>query len=121
MPFYVATREFFALVRARLAPRGVVMMNVLGSFTPGRDELVRAVGRTMASVFPSVYAMAFSGNTVLLATAHETDLAALRGRLEAVPVEALRHVRGVDAGHAAGARAGRPGRRSPTTTRRSSR
>ena len=90
MPFYVATREFFALVSARLAPRGVVMMNVLGSFTPGRDELVRAVGRTMASVFPSVYAMAFGGNTVLLATAHETDLAALRKRLEAVPVEALR-------------------------------
>ena len=94
MPFYVATREFFALVQARLAPRGVVMMNVLGSFAPGRDELVRAVGRTMASVFPSVYAMPFSGNTVLVATAHQTDLAALRARLEGVSVEALRPLAG---------------------------
>src|SRR5262249_33172802 len=77
-PFYVATQEFFALVRSRLAPSGVVMMNVLGSFAPGRDELMRAVGRTMASVFPGVYAMAFRGNTVLVATASATDLAGLR-------------------------------------------
>ena len=90
MPFYVATQEFFGLVRARLAPRGVVMMNVLGGFTPGLDELVRAVGRTMASVFPSVYAMPFSGNTVLVSTAHATYLAALRARLDGVSVEALR-------------------------------
>lgn len=90
MPFYVATREFFALVRARLTPHGVVMMNVLGSFAPDRDELVRAVGRTMTAVFPSVYAMPFSGNTILLATARQTDLAALRGRLATVPMDALR-------------------------------
>jgi len=61
MPFYVATQEFFTLVRARLSAEGVVMMNVLGSFAPREDELVRAVGRTMASVFPSVWAMPFSG------------------------------------------------------------
>jgi spermidine synthase len=90
MPFYVATQEFFALVRARLAPRGVVMMNVLGSFARNRDELVRAVGRTMATVFPSVYAMPFSGNTVLVAMGQQTDLAALRTRLETVTTENLR-------------------------------
>ena len=90
MPFYVATREFFALARARLTPHGIVMMNVLGSFAPGRDELVRAVGRTMASVFPSVYAMPFSGNTVLVATADATELGALRARLAAVGVAELR-------------------------------
>jgi len=66
------------------------MMNVLGSFAPGRDELVRAVGRTMASVFPSVYAMPFSGNTVLVATADATELGALRARLAAVGVAELR-------------------------------
>ena len=90
MPFYVATQEFFTLVRARLSAEGVVMMNVLGSFAPREDELVRAVGRTMASVFPSVWAMPFSGNTVLVATAHPTELSALRRRLEDVPIEALR-------------------------------
>jgi spermidine synthase len=90
MPFYVATQEFFALVRARLTPRGVVMMNVLGSFARNRDELVRAVGRTIATVFPSVYAMPFSGNTVLVAMAQQTDLAALRTRLETVTTENLR-------------------------------
>jgi spermidine synthase len=90
MPFYVATQEFFALVRARLAPEGIVMMNVLGSYAPGHDELVRAVGRTMASVFPSVYAMPFSGNTVLVATGNRTELEGLRERLAAVSVESLR-------------------------------
>ena len=90
MPFYVATQEFFALVRARLASRGLVMMNVLGSLTPGSDELVRAVGRTMATVFPSVYAMALGNNTLLVATAEPTELAALRTRLDAVSVPDLR-------------------------------
>jgi spermidine synthase len=90
MPFYVATQEFFALVRARLTPHGLAMMNVLGSLTPGSDELVRAVGRTMATVFPSVYAMAFGNNTLLLATAGPTELATLRTRLDAVSVPDLR-------------------------------
>jgi spermidine synthase len=85
MPFYVATREFFTLVSARLAPHGVVMMNVLGNLEPGRDELVRAVGRTMAAVFPRVYAMPFNGNTLLVAMADEIDLPELRGRLAGVP------------------------------------
>lgn len=89
IPFYVATREFFTLVRERLTPRGIVMMNVLGNLTPGRDELVRAVGRTMAAVFPSVYAMQFSGNTLVLATADQTELGALRARLERVSRQPL--------------------------------
>ena len=92
MPFYVATREFFALVRSRLAPRGLVMMNVLGGLTPGHDELVRAVGRTMTTVFPSVYAMELGNNTLLLATADMSELAALRQRLDAVSVAELRHL-----------------------------
>ena len=90
MPFYVATQEFFALVRTRLAARGVVMMNVLGSLRPGHDELVRAVGRTMRAVFPSVYAMELGGNTLLLATAEATELQALRRRLDAVSGAELR-------------------------------
>ncbi len=94
MPFYVATQEFFALVRARLAADGLVMMNVLGSLAPGRDELVRAVGRTMTTVFPSVYAMPLGGNTLLLATAERTELAALRTRLDGVSVAALRRLAG---------------------------
>lgn len=89
MPFYVATREFFALVRARLSERGIVMMNVLGTLATGRDELVRAVGRTMAAVFPAVYALPFEGNTVLLATAEATSLEGLRARLVDVAVPAL--------------------------------
>jgi len=92
MPFYVATREFFALVRSRLSPHGLVMMNVLGSLTPGHDELVRAVGRTMTTVFPSVYAMELGNNTLLLATADMSELAALRQRLDAVSVAELRHL-----------------------------
>jgi spermidine synthase len=92
MPFYVATQEFFALVRSRLSARGVVMMNVLGNLTPGHDELVRAVGRTMTTAFPSVYAMELGGNTLLLATAEATDLAALRTRLDGVSSAQLRRL-----------------------------
>jgi len=52
VPFYLATREFFALARDRLAPGGVVVVNV--GHPPGNDDLERVLGRTMESVFSSV-------------------------------------------------------------------
>ena len=52
IPFYLATREFFELVRDRLAPGGVVIVNV--GHPEGSDELETVLGRTMAEAFPTV-------------------------------------------------------------------
>ena len=50
VPFYLATREFFELVRARLAPGGVVALNV--ATVPGDRRLRDEIAGTLASVFP---------------------------------------------------------------------
>ncbi len=52
VPFYLATQEFFRLVRDRLAPGGVVALNV--ATVPGDDTLVREVSGTLATVLPRV-------------------------------------------------------------------
>ncbi len=52
IPFYLTTREFFALARERLAPGGVAIVNV--GHPEGGSELERVLGRTMATAFPRV-------------------------------------------------------------------
>jgi spermidine synthase len=52
IPFYLATREFFELARGRLAPGGLVIVNV--GHPEGSEELERVLGRTMAAAFPRV-------------------------------------------------------------------
>ena len=52
IPFYLATREFFELVSDRLAPGGVVVVNV--GHPEGSDDLEQVIGRTMAAAFPTV-------------------------------------------------------------------
>jgi spermidine synthase len=52
IPFYLTTREFFALARDRLAPEGVVIVNV--GHPSGNDDLEQVVGATLADVFPTV-------------------------------------------------------------------
>ncbi|MFN8113942.1 MAG: fused MFS/spermidine synthase [Solirubrobacterales bacterium] len=52
IPFYLATKEFFEQVRDRLAPGGVVVVNV--GHPEGNDDLEKAISATMADVFPTV-------------------------------------------------------------------
>jgi len=52
IPFYLATREFFTLVRERLAPGGVVIVNV--GHPSDSSDLERVLSSTMRSVFPNV-------------------------------------------------------------------
>jgi len=52
VPFYLATREFFGLVRERLAPGGIVALNVAA--VPDDERLVRAIGRTIGAELPQV-------------------------------------------------------------------
>ena len=52
IPFYLTTREFFELVRDRLAPGGVVIVNA--GHPEGQDDLERVLTATMQTVFPNV-------------------------------------------------------------------
>ena len=52
IPFYLTTAEFFALAAERLAPGGVVIVNV--GHPEGSDALEQVLGATMASAFPRV-------------------------------------------------------------------
>ena len=52
VPFYLATREFFRLVRDHLTPGGIVALNVAA--VPDDKRLVGAVGGTLAAEFPQV-------------------------------------------------------------------
>lgn len=52
VPFYLATREFFRLVRDHLRPGGLVALNV--ATVPGDDRLARKLAGTLAHEFPQV-------------------------------------------------------------------
>ena len=65
VPFYLATREFFRLVREHLAPGGIVALNVAA--VPDDKRLVRAVGTTLAAELPQVLEWpALRFNTIVL-------------------------------------------------------
>ncbi len=67
IPFYLATREFFALARDRLNPGGVVMVNA--GHPEGSNDLEQVLGRTMADVFDTVLRdPAEPTNTLLIGT-----------------------------------------------------
>ncbi len=53
IPFYLATREFFRLVRDHLRPGGIVALNV--ARVPGDDRLGDAISSTLAAEFPRVW------------------------------------------------------------------
>jgi spermidine synthase len=85
IPFYLATREFFELARERLAPGGVVIVNV--GHPEGGDELERVLGRTMAVAFPGVLRYPIEPTNTLL-VASEAPLAGsrLRSNVTSLPV-----------------------------------
>jgi spermidine synthase len=67
IPFYLATREFFELARERLAPGGVVIVNV--GHPDDNDDLEQVVGRTMADAFSTVLRDPIKdSNTLLVGT-----------------------------------------------------
>lgn len=81
IPFYLVTQEFFAAVRERMAPRGVLMMNVLDG-GPDR-ELLNAVGATLHRAFQTVvYFSRPSGNHIVLAFPDERPLKEIRQALD---------------------------------------
>jgi spermidine synthase len=86
VPFYLATREFFELVRDRLAPGGIVALNVAG--VPGDRRLVDAIGRTLAAELPQVLEWpALKFNTIVLGLTEPLAGTELRSRLREGPEE----------------------------------
>lgn len=86
MPFYLTTEEFFSLVRERLAPGGLAIVNV--GEPEGSDELERVLGRTMAAAFPRVLRYPIEdANTLLVAGEGEFSAARLRRNAGWLPAE----------------------------------
>jgi spermidine synthase len=83
VPFYLATREFFELVRERLAPGGIVALNV--ATVPGDTRLARGVATTLASELPAVWTwQALRFNQIVVGLERPVELGELRRRLRAV-------------------------------------
>jgi len=86
VPFYLATREFFRLVREHLAPGGIVALNVAG--VPDDRRLVDAVGGTLAAELPQVLAWpALRFNTIVLGMVEPLAATAFSERLAVGPAE----------------------------------
>jgi spermidine synthase len=84
VPFYLATREFFELVRERLAPGGMVALNV--ATVPDDRRLVRAIGRTLAAELPQVLEWpALRFNTLVLGLSQPLAQDELQRRLAEGP------------------------------------
>lgn len=88
VPFYLATHEFFDLVRSRLRPGGAVALNV--TTLPGDERLVQGVAGTLATAFPQVVTWRpLRFNTLVVGLTERAPLSALRARLLAADAELL--------------------------------
>ena len=104
IPFYLATEEFFELVRDRLAPGGVVIVNA--GHPEGNDDLETTLGRTMEAAFPTVLRYPIEDtNTLLVASDAPISADALTERIPVLP----REVRPTAAAAAAGIEPRLPG------------
>lgn len=99
IPFYLTTKEFFALVRDRLNPGGVVMVNV--GHPEDSDALEKVLSATMATAFPTVLRDPSQDvNTILMGVRGPASGAAL-GRAAAGLPAGLRPVAEAAAGRLA--------------------
>ncbi len=58
IPFHLTTKEFFTVASQKLAPNGVVVMNIIGAVTGPGGKITRSVAKTLRGVFPQVYIFA---------------------------------------------------------------
>jgi spermidine synthase len=96
IPFYLATREFFALARSRLAEGGSMIVNI--GHVAGSDRLERTLSSTMGAVFGGLVRHRHDEtNSVVLATDASARTARLRAaapRLHPDLRPLVRHVTG---------------------------
>jgi spermidine synthase len=86
VPFYLATREFFRLVREHLTPGGIVVLNIAA--LPDDKRLARAIGGTLAWELPQVLEWpALRFNTFVLGLTETLTAGELRRRLRHGPAD----------------------------------
>jgi spermidine synthase len=84
IPFYLTTREFFELARDRLAPGGMVVINV--GHPEDSDKLEQVLGATLADVFAHVARDPVQPtNTMLVASDTAISADALAARAASLP------------------------------------
>ncbi len=84
IPFYLTTEEFFALVRDRLTPDGVVIINV--GHPAGESKLERVLTGGLRSALPHVVRDPIeSTNTLLVAGRSPLSVARLRRAISSLP------------------------------------
>lgn len=95
IPFYLATQEFFELVRDRLAPGGVVVVNA--GHPEGNDDLEKVLARTMEEAFPTVMRDPIEPtNTLLVASEAPLSAQRMRSATRGMPTE-IRNLAAVEA------------------------
>jgi len=98
VPFYLATQQFFRLVRARLRPGGVVALNV--ATVAGDHRLAEHVASTLRTVFPQVLTwQALKLNQLVLGFDRPVSQARLREAVTRTP-ERIRVLTQLLAAHA---------------------
>jgi spermidine synthase len=86
IPFYLATREFFALMRSHLRRSGLVVVNV--GHPSGSTALERAISATLRVVFPFVVRdPSEPTNTLLVASSAPISAPSLGALAPALPAE----------------------------------
>jgi spermidine synthase len=86
IPFYLATREFFELVRDRLRPGGAVIVNA--GHPEGQDDLEKVLSATIAEVFRAVVRdPSQDTNTLILGSEGPATGARLLRAVPRLPVE----------------------------------
>lgn len=75
-PVHLFTKEAFAAMRRILTPEGVLVMNVFGDFSPGRDFFVASLDRTLreGAGFRSVKIHAAGGGNVFFVASDQPEL-----------------------------------------------
>ncbi len=85
IPFYLATKEFFELVRDRLAPGGVLIVNA--GHPEGQDELEEVLTASIGEAFPNVVRDPIEDtNTLIVAGEGPVSADHLRDAVPSLPV-----------------------------------
>jgi hypothetical protein len=88
IPFYLATREFFALMHAHLNPGGAIALNV--ERVPGDNGLVQAISETVATEFRQVWVWpALRFNELVVGLDTPISSVSILARLQSLPANAL--------------------------------
>ncbi len=55
VPFHLLTKEYFQLLNQHLKPNAIIISNILTSLAGDTSDLFRAIYKTMAEVYPTIY------------------------------------------------------------------